>query len=267
MRIGISAEYPSLDAKVGDRFGTSEYLLIVDSDTGEMEAIVNPGASSPSHSGIQAVILAISRKLDALLTGYLSPTAEKHLTSNGIRVVRGLAGSVSEVLDRYTKDLLEAHSGPEMKTAGPLEDYRDRLINAAKSAARQFGGTIPPMVGVIMLVGLLHVLVEKDGIALLFTGNDFWDALRGAIAGSILAGNAISSYVVGGELLERGVDLFAVTAFMVAWVTVGLLQMPAEMAALGKRFALIRNGLSFFASLCIAAITVVAWQLFFGGCP
>ena len=67
MRIGISAEGPKLDAKVGDRFGTSAYLLIVDSETMKVDAIPNPGACSPSHAGIQAVILAISQKPDVLL--------------------------------------------------------------------------------------------------------------------------------------------------------------------------------------------------------
>ena len=98
MRIAISAEGPSLDTKVGDRFGTSNYLLIVDVESGEVEAVINPGASSPTHSGIKAIIMVISRKPDVLLTGYLSPTAENHLTTNGIRVVKGQSGLVSEAL-------------------------------------------------------------------------------------------------------------------------------------------------------------------------
>lgn len=45
MRIGISAQGPFLDSKIAERFGTSEYLLIFDSETGKFEAIRNPGAS------------------------------------------------------------------------------------------------------------------------------------------------------------------------------------------------------------------------------
>ena len=109
MRIAISAEGPDLDTKVGERFGTSRYLLIVDMESGEVETVMNPGASSPTHSGIQAVITVISRKPDLLLTGYLSPTAEKHLTTNGISVVKGVTGLVSEALEQYKQSVVKNH--------------------------------------------------------------------------------------------------------------------------------------------------------------
>lgn len=44
-----------------------------------------------------------------------------------------------------------------------------------------------------------------------------------------------------GELLEQGAGLVAVTAFLVAWVTVGLIQLSVESILLGKKFAVSRN--------------------------
>ena len=58
-------------------------------------------------------------------------------------------------------------------------------------------------------------------------------------------------------MLEYGVSLFAVTALIIAWVTAGLVQLPAEIAALGRRFALTRNAVSFALSIAIAIFTVV----------
>ncbi len=57
-------------------------------------------------------------------------------------------------------------------------------------------------------------------------------------------------------MLQAGVSLVAVTAFLVAWVTVGLVQFPAEAILLGRRFALRRNLLSFFFSILVALATV-----------
>ena len=74
--------------------------------------------------------------------------------------------------------------------------------------------------------------------------------------GSVLAGNPVTSYVLGGELLTQGVNLVAVTAFLVAWVTVGFVQLPAESMMLGKKFAISRNILSFIFSIIVAIITV-----------
>jgi len=42
MKIAISADGSNLDAKVANRFSTAEYLLIIDVDSGEFEAVTNP---------------------------------------------------------------------------------------------------------------------------------------------------------------------------------------------------------------------------------
>ncbi len=114
---------------------------------------------------------------------------------------------------------------------------------------------MPTLIPTLMLVSLLVVAVPRDLYSKVFTGGPL-DPLIGAAVGSISAGNPANSYVIGGELLRAGVSLLAVTAFIVAWVTVGVVQIPAESAILGRRFALLRNALSFLLSLAVAAATV-----------
>jgi|MudIll2142460700_1097286.scaffolds.fasta_scaffold2547241_1 hypothetical protein len=48
----------------------------------------------------------------------------------------------------------------------------------------------------------------------------------------------LTSYIIGGELRQRGVSMLAITAFIVARVTVGIIQLLAEALMLGKRFAI-----------------------------
>jgi len=62
-----------------------------------------------------------------------------------------------------------------------------------------------------------------------------------AILGSLAAGHPLVGYVLGGELLARGVSLVAATALLVSGVTVGVVQLPAEALLLGRRFAIVRN--------------------------
>jgi predicted Fe-Mo cluster-binding NifX family protein len=45
MKIVISADGPNSEAKVGHKFGTSQYLVIVDVESGNFETAPNPGAS------------------------------------------------------------------------------------------------------------------------------------------------------------------------------------------------------------------------------
>jgi len=43
----------------------------------------------------------------------------------------------------------------------------------------------------------------------------------------------------------------------VAWVTVGVIQLPVESATLGKKFALSRNITAFVLSVMVAVITIL----------
>ncbi|MCK4456785.1 MAG: hypothetical protein KAW39_03505 [Thermoplasmata archaeon] len=112
------------------------------------------------------------------------------------------------------------------------------------------------LIGVVLLLGLFRTFVSKETISSVFTGDVMSDTLIGALIGSVSAGNPILSYIIGGELLNEHVSLFAVTSFIVAWVTVGMVQLPAEAAILGKRFAIVRNILSFILAILVSMATV-----------
>jgi uncharacterized membrane protein YraQ (UPF0718 family) len=116
--------------------------------------------------------------------------------------------------------------------------------------------------GVIFLVGLFSAFISQEFLASLFSGSIWWDSLWGASIGSVFAGNPINSYIIGGQLLELGVSLVAVTAFICAWVTVGLIQLPAESAALGWKFAVVRNLSCFGLSMAISFVMMLILNLF-----
>jgi len=53
----------------------------------------------------------------------------------------------------------------------------------------------------------------------------------------------------------------AITAFIISWVTVGIVQLPAESLMLGKKFAFTRNIVSFITAIIIAILTVFTIRL------
>jgi hypothetical protein len=55
--------------------------------------------------------------------------------------------------------------------------------------------------------------------------------------------------------------MVAMTAFIVSWVTVGLVQLPAESLMLGRKFAFTRNIVSFITAIIIAILTVFTLEL------
>jgi len=136
-----------------------------------------------------------------------------------------------------------------------------QLIVAFHKALKRFISALPTITGVVLLIGLFKTFITPKMITSVFTGEPFKDTLLGSLFGSILTGNPITSYIIGGELLKDGVSLFAVTAFIVAWVTVGIFQLPAEALFLGKKFALIRNILSFVLAIVVAVATVLTLEV------
>lgn len=137
-----------------------------------------------------------------------------------------------------------------------------RWKRAARGLFNNIKMSIPILVGVLLLIGLVNTLVPKEFFSRIFTGNRALDSLIGALFGSIAAGNPLTSYVIGGELLKNDVSLVAVLAFIVSWVTVGTVQLPAESLMLGRRFALLRNGISLVMAIVIAVLTVLISGIF-----
>lgn len=114
--------------------------------------------------------------------------------------------------------------------------------------------TIPILLGVVLLISLAISLIPKSFYLKLFTGNVLLDSLIGGVFGSIAAGNPITSYVIGGELMVMGISMVAIASFILCWVSVGILQIPAEILMLGKKFTIYRNVVSFIFAIIIAII-------------
>ena len=134
-----------------------------------------------------------------------------------------------------------------------MNKLKDAIIKSSKSLWQ----TLPMLIGMILLVSLANTLIPKTFYSTVFRNNIFLDPFIGGFVGSILAGSPVTSYIIGGELLKQGISLVAVTAFLVAWVTVGMVQMPAESIMLGKKFAIVRNITAFLFSIIVAILTTI----------
>ncbi len=129
-----------------------------------------------------------------------------------------------------------------------------------QKSALSFFAMAPLLLGIIGLVGLFQVLVTPTMLASLFRGNPLADTLIGTLTGAVAAGNPVVSYLLGGELLAQGISLYAVTAFILSWVTLGFIQLPAEVEVFGGRFTLYRNILAFVFTMLIAVLTTLTLQ-------
>ena len=138
------------------------------------------------------------------------------------------------------------------------KDFKQALKKANKSIL----GAIPILLSVITLIAMLNVFVPKSFYTAFFSKTStLLNVFIGDVLGSILAGNPITSYILGGEFLANGIPLIVVTVFIVSWVTVGMVQFPAEATLLGKKFAIARNVVSFILSIVVAILTVLIMEV------
>ena len=138
---------------------------------------------------------------------------------------------------------------------------KKRFIVAWKKTFNTIKVVVPIIVGVLLFISFFNPILQRFYPAL-FSGNLIFDSLIGSLLGSVSFGIPITSYIAGSELLCSGVSLVAVTAFILAWTTVGVMMLPLEIAYFGKRFALVRNGVNFVGAILIAILTVVTLGVF-----
>lgn len=262
MKIAIPATTPNLEAHVENRLGTAAYLLVIDTEDMSFEAVAVPPRSSGLGSGIQTIAMAMDRGATTILTGFISPHIATTLGKSGIEVIMPVSGRVMDVVERYRKGGFSGISGePQLSSIPAPLSFRSRFQDAFKKSARQFYGMVPVLIGVVLLVGLFRGFVSREMLLAIFSGNPVQDVFLGAGVGSVLAGNPVNSYVIGETLLNMGVSLYGTTALVLCWVNVGLVQLPAEVTALGMRFALFRT----LAAFCMVMAVAMLIGILMGG--
>lgn len=138
---------------------------------------------------------------------------------------------------------------------------RERIGPSLKKTLQGFFALLPIVLGMLLVTSLGMSLFSGKITEGFFGHGILADTVIGALIGSIALGHPSASYILGGELLAAGVELGAVTAFLVSWVTVGVAHLPAESLLLGRRFAVVRNLIAFAASIAIGFLVPLTLRM------
>ncbi len=133
---------------------------------------------------------------------------------------------------------------------------------ALKKAFLSFISMMPMLIGVVGLVGLMQIYITPEMLSSFFGYGDILDIFAGTFAGAISMGQGMISYIVADGLMEQGVSIYALSAFILSWVTLGFIQIPAEASVFGGRFTLYRNILTLISTVLVAYLSVVTVKLF-----
>jgi predicted Fe-Mo cluster-binding NifX family protein len=113
MKIAVTAKGKTLQDDVDPRFGRAAYILIVDIDTMDAEAIDNiSNINAFKGAGIQAATMISDKGAEVLLTGYCGPNAFKTASAAGIKVVSDVSGTVEQAVSSFKTGQLEFSEAP-----------------------------------------------------------------------------------------------------------------------------------------------------------
>lgn len=114
---------------------------------------------------------------------------------------------------------------------------------------------LPAVLLVIVAIGLFLGLVSPALISrVLGKSSGVLGVAIAASLGSVMFIPAILAFPMGASLLQSGAGIMSVAAFITTLTMVGFVFIPIEIKELGKRFTVIRNGLSILAAIIIAVL-------------
>lgn len=138
---------------------------------------------------------------------------------------------------------------------------KKKTFEAMKKSKKMMGNMIGEIIAIIFIIGLVLTFVPPDSIKnILGSKNPAYATLVAAIAGSVTLIPAFVAFPLVGSFVDMGASIIPAVAFLTTLTMVGVVTFPLEKKEFGKKFALIRNSLSFIAALFIAVIMgVLLW--------
>ena len=107
-----------------------------------------------------------------------------------------------------------------------------------------FKELIPMLFWIIVIIAMLKQAGIFENLNK-YVNNDFIWVLLSDIFGSISVWSAINSYIIAHNFGDINKYMLVISSFLIAWVTVWIIQIPAESYFFWKKFAILRNILAF----------------------
>ncbi len=136
-----------------------------------------------------------------------------------------------------------------------LINDRTKTKQALIVALKSFFRILPTVLIVIVVIGLLLGFVSRNQISQIVGEQaGFWGVLVVALLGAILHIPSLVSFPLAASILESGASVTAVAVFITTLTMIGVVTLPIEIRELGRKMALLRNGISFIIAIVIGLI-------------
>ncbi len=132
---------------------------------------------------------------------------------------------------------------------------KQKAVKSLKVAMMSFVKMLPMLLMIVIVIGLILGFLSPETIQRI-VGNQsgFLGVIIIGLFGSVMQIPSILAFPLSASLLEKGASITAISTFLITLTMVGIITLPLEIKELGKRFALLRNILSFIVAIIIAYI-------------
>jgi predicted Fe-Mo cluster-binding NifX family protein len=115
MKIAVTAKGEGLSAEVDERFGRAACFVLYDTETKTASTVDNgQSVNAAQGAGIQAAETIARAGAQCLLTGHCGPKAFRTLSSAGIRIYNGAAGTVAQAIAAFEQGRLAQASAADV---------------------------------------------------------------------------------------------------------------------------------------------------------
>jgi len=132
---------------------------------------------------------------------------------------------------------------------------RGKTLLALKKSLKMFISVLPQFLTILLFVGLLLAVLDADTIQrVVGAESGFMGMLISSILGAISLVPVVVAFPIASELLDNGAGIMQITVFISTLTTVGIVTLSLEAKYLGKKVALLRNGLFFICAFFVAIV-------------
>ena len=108
MKVVVSSTGASLDDKTHDLFGRCDFLIVFDTDTGDVKEVKNENKDAESGAGIGCAQVVFDEGASVVISGKVGPKGYEVLKSAGVDIFLAPPGiPVSYALEKYKQGLLK----------------------------------------------------------------------------------------------------------------------------------------------------------------
>ena len=131
---------------------------------------------------------------------------------------------------------------------------KEKTSAALLSSIQTLKKITPAILSMIILVAFILSILPKETLVLILNQNGIFGFVIVSLIGAIVTIPGPIAFPLAGALFQMGVSQELLASFITTLTMVGIVSAPLEISYFGKRFTLLRQGLSFFAAILIGLI-------------